>query len=214
MWYMAFRLPPAVYFVVAVVLALLCGLGYFLDRENEATKAVARSQKPPVAVPIERFDRSLHVGLVDEVAILGQVDVARLIDVTETKEGRVTDRWLIGPLYPTSAATTADPAPGVFIQHGSISDDQLGRLVVAQGPFGPIMKVNGTLETHVSDSKAVREAMAGKVPVTPNALYIDPFENGHAEGLAASSTGQDVSLCCGFDRRLWRSAPPATELGA
>lgn len=194
MWGMALRLPPLVYFIVAVSVVVLSGLMFFDHQRDEAAKAQARAGKRPEAVVIEQFDRTRNVGPADEVTVLGQLDVDRVVDVSKTKDGRETDRWTIAPIYPTNAQAPNGAAPAVFVQHGSLTEQQMVRLAVATGKFGPILLLNGKMEKHADGSEEVRKALDGRVAVAPEAIYIDPFEEGRLKGLEASSTGRNIAI--------------------
>ena len=194
MWGLALRLPPLVYFIIAVLMVIVSVTTFLDHQKDEAVKAQARAGKRPEAVAIENFDRTRNVGLADEVTILGQLDADRVIDVSETKDGRETDHWTIAPLYPTDAEAPTAEAPAVFVQHGAITDKQLVALAVGPGKFGPILLLNGKMETQVNGPSQVRKALNGRVAVAPAAIYVDPFEEGRLKGLEASTSGRDIAI--------------------
>ena len=162
---------------------------YFDDRALEAAKDLARHHKPPAAVPIEKFDEARNLGPGNEVVVIGQIDPARMIELTQTKRGVERHRWLVAPIYPASATDTSAPAIGAMVQDGAISDAELAALAVATGTFGPIVQINGLRTTDFSAQEAVRKSLEGKVSMAPSPLLVDPFEKGRQQGLAASDDG-------------------------
>jgi hypothetical protein len=188
-----FRLPPFAYFLLAP-LAIAFGLYmYFDDRKSEAEKAVALSAQPPELVKIEAFDPAKNTGVAREVNIVGQVDMSQMMEVTQSKRGNVRERWVLAPIYPTTATDTSAPAVGVIVQRGGATDDQLMRLIVGDGAFGPLMEIDG-VSIDPSTERSALEMVSDKYRVTSNAIYIDPFEAGRAAGLGASSTGRQASI--------------------
>lgn len=191
MWLL--RLPAIVYLLLAPLALAGSAYFYFEDQKQEAAKAVARSAKPPATVPIEKFDATRDTGAADEVSVTGQVDVNNMMEVTRSKRGTVRDRWLLAPVYPTDAKDTSKPAIGVMFQHGDATDDQLAQMIVGEGPVGPIMRINGT-KVDPSTAYSALDTAGDRIRTTPDAIYIDPFEAGRGEGLAASSNGRDVAI--------------------
>jgi hypothetical protein len=191
MWF--FRLPPILYLLLAPL--MLAGAGYlFYDHQNkEAEKAVARAAPAPALVKIEAFDPARNTGAAHEVNVLGQVDVSQMMEVTRSKRRQVKERWLIAPVYPTTAVDGNAPAIGVFLQHGDASEDQLIKLKAGDGPFAPILRLNGTLLEPGADRQALDE-VTDQIKIAPNAIYIDPFEQGRGAGLAASTGGRDAAI--------------------
>lgn len=191
MW--MFRLPPLVYLIAAPLGLALAVFLFFNDRQNEADKAAARRGKPPAAVLIEKFDPARNTGLAHEVNVVGQVDASRMFELTRGKDGAARERWVMAPVYATTATQPQGPAIGLMMQRGSIDDAQLQKLVVTQGPFGPILLLNGFAVDRTSESEALGE-INGRIQLAPNALLIDPFENGREAGLAPSTSGRDSAI--------------------
>lgn len=185
---------PIVYFAVAPLLLAFAIFTYFNDREHEAAKALARAHKPPSAIQIEYFDPAHNVGPANEVVVIGQVDLAHMVELTKSKHGSIRDRWNIAPIYPATAKDTSAPARGVFEQNGTLSDEQLAGMVIGRGAFGPIMKIDGIQTTEFSAKQAVSNALEERVKIAPSPLIVDPFENGRAVGLAADQSGPGVAL--------------------
>lgn len=187
------RMHPFAYFLLA---PLIFAFGVYMlvtEQQKEAAKAAALAGKAPAAVVIEQFDRTRNVGPANEVHIVGQVDLSRMMELTETKRGVERGRWNVAPIYAVGAKDNTGPVLGVFDQHGSISDAQLSSMIIRNGAFAPIMKINGQITTEFKDIRAVEKAL--KDPkLADNALIVDPFEDGRAAGLAASGEGQTIAL--------------------
>lgn len=186
-----FTLPPVVYCGIGGLIALVAIAIFFSDRSAETEKRAVLAGKPPAAVQIDKFDRARDVALGGEVMIEGQIDTAKMIDVTETKDGSVVKRWFVAPLYPVAAKTPAGLATGAIVQEGNITDPQLKSFIVSEGPFGPVMRLNGKL---TEGGNAISEAAKSGVIVGPTPVYVDPFEDGRAAAFAPSNDGRDGSL--------------------
>jgi hypothetical protein len=199
-------------YLVASPLILAGGIAfYFSDQQAESAKLIARHHAPPAAFAIEKFDPARDVGRANEVVVVGQVDLAKAMELTETKNGAEIHHWTVAAMYPADAADTSAPAIGAMVHDGVLSDQQLASFVVGRGPFGPIMKIDGVQTTEFSAQEAVRKTVSGKVTMAPSALLVDPFENGRKAGLAPSDSGKIaagvivglalLSLAYGFFRR-------------
>ncbi|MCW3836362.1 hypothetical protein ACFQ1E_10955 [Sphingomonas canadensis] len=190
---MLFRLPAIAYFAIAPLGVVMAVTLYFQDRAEEAEKAAARAGKPPALVKIEEFQKGRNVGPAHEVNVLGQVDVTRMVELTRTKRGVESDRWVMAPVYPTNATSNAEPAIGQMIQRGHVSDAALQKLIAAEGAFGPIMVLDGQMVEPSNERKALDE-IADKIQLAPTALLVDPFEEGRTAGLAPSTSGRDTAI--------------------
>lgn len=186
-----FRMAPVVYCVIGGLAAIVAAFLFFADRDAEAAKAKALAGKPPAAVEVDKFDLARNVGPAGEATILGQIDTSKLIDVRQTEDGRETRRWLVAPIHSVTATAPAPMALGAIVQDGAISDEQLSKLVVGDGPFGPIMRLNGTVGSTDGTSDALAEAAKGGIVLGANPVIVDPFENGRAVALAPSSGGRE-----------------------
>lgn len=195
MWYLRkfFTLPPIAYLVLAPIIAVLAVYLFIDDRKSEAEKAAALAGKPPAVVRLEEFNAAKHTGKASEVAVLAQLDATKIMELTQSKRGTVRNHWTIAPLYATDAADTSKPAIGVMVERDPISDEQLSKMAVATGKFGPIVLLNGATVSRSSESKALGE-VDGQMKIAPDATIIDPFEAGRAVGLAPSNGGRDVSI--------------------
>ncbi|MEN3749978.1 hypothetical protein TPR58_22590 [Sphingomonas sp. HF-S3] len=188
-----FRLPPVVYLGVAPLGVIGAGYLFITDQQSESAKAAALAGKAPAAVTIEAFDPAKNVGAANEVTVLAQIDVSRVVDLSETKKGRERDHWVIAPLYPTNATDAGGQASGMMIQRGNATVEQLAKMAVGEGKIGPIVSLNGLSVDPSSESKAIDE-VKDQITVKPGGVYIDPFEDGRAAGLAPSSDGKFAAL--------------------
>lgn len=178
-------------YILASPLILAAGIfGYFSDQEAEAAKMLARHRPPPAAAAIEKFDPAHNVGPANEIVLVGQLDMARAMELTETKSGREIHHWTVAAIYPATATDTAQPALGAMVKDGALSDRQLAGFVVGNGAFGPVMKLDGLRADDFSAQEAVRKTIGGKVTMAPSPVLIDPFENGRKAGLAPSDSGR------------------------
>lgn len=207
-----FRMPWWAYVGLAPLILAGGVAAYFSAQDSEASKLRARHRPPPAAVAIENFDRAHHVGPANEVVLVGQVDMARAMELTETKNGRETHHWTVAAIYPAGATDTSQPALGAMVQDSALTDTQLSRFVTGVGAVGPIMKIDGLLTDEFSAREALRKTVTGKVAMASSPVLVDPFENGRKAGLAASDEGKVLAgfvaalalLCLGFSLyRRW-----------
>ncbi|MDH7972240.1 hypothetical protein QH494_08595 [Sphingomonas sp. AR_OL41] len=201
-----FGLPWWAYILASPVILAAGIFGYFSDQDSEAAKMLARHRPPPAAVAIERFDAKRNVGSANEIVLVGQLDMARAMELTETKSGREIHHWTVAAVYPATATDTSQPALGAMVKDGAISDRDLAAFVVGDGAFGPIMKLDGLQKTDFAAQEAVRKTVEGKVTMAASPVLIDPFDKGRKAGLAASDDGKVFAgvvaaialLCLGF----------------
>jgi hypothetical protein len=189
-----FRLPPIVYWLLSPV-GIAAAIWLFIsDRESEAQKAIAMNAKPPAAVKLEAFDPRRNTGTAQEVNIIAQADGTQAMEVTRSsKSADVREKWVIVPLYPTTAKDASAPATGVLLQRGDASDEQFEKMVIGEGPFAPLIALDGTMIDASSESEALR-TVRDRMEIAPNAIYVDPFEAGRKAGLAPSTKGRDSAI--------------------
>jgi hypothetical protein len=179
-----FKFPPIIYFILAPVIAAFGVMMYVDMTGDDAARAKALTHAAPPEVKIESFDAAKNVSDADEVTVIAQLDVARMSEVVRSKRGTERDRTTLGMLYPTDAKTPSGAAPGMLVIDGSIDDTALGKMVVAEGAFGPIIKVNGTIGANVGKGKETDMVVEKTAGLSPNAIYIAPFLTGRAADLA------------------------------
>ena len=190
MW--IFRLSPIAYFVLAPLAAALGVFLYFDMSGDDAARAKALSHAAPPEIAIEKFDAAKNVSDADEVTILAQLDLATMSEVVRTKRGSERGRTSLGMLYPTDAKAATGKATGMMVVDGSIGDDQLSKIVVAEGVFGPIVKLNGTIGAESGKSSETDMATEKTAGLAPDAIYIEPFLNGRAVDLAPRGGGGEL----------------------
>lgn len=191
--YRLFTLPAIVYLCIAPLLLVGAGGVFITDRQSEAVKAVARAAKPPPAVKLEDFNPQKSVGQAQEAILVGQVDVAQAYELTITKSGEETGHYVLAPIYPTNATDASAPATGVFFQEGRIDQDQVKSMMIGSGPIGPVLRIDGRILSN-SEILGNDSEFRDHVRVAQNAVYINPFEEGRATGLAASTKGRDTAI--------------------
>lgn len=187
------KLPPLVYLGIAPLGLIFAGYLYFEWTKEEAAKAAALAGKPPAAVQIEKFDPARNVGAANEVRVVAQIDPSSIVDLSRSKKGVERDHWVLAPLYATDAAAAFGPALGLMIVRGNASEEQLQKMVVGEGKFGLLFDLNGISVKSSSERTAIDEATK-RVTLKPDAIYIDPFEEGRAAGLGPDGGGRDISL--------------------
>jgi len=190
-----FRLPWYVYLGLAPLL-LAGGIALFVNaKTEEAAKVQALHAPPPAAVSIEKFAAARDIGMAGEVNIVGQLDIARSMELIESKSGgRERHHWTLIPIYPAKAADSSGPAPGVLVQDGPVSEAQLAQMQTGQGAFGPVLKIDGVKTTEIDAVSANERVFRARGPDTANAILIDPFENGRSDGLKPSGDKRDGSI--------------------
>lgn len=208
-----FRMPWWAYVGLAPLILAGGVTAYFSAQDSEAAKLRARHRPPPAAIAIENFDRARHVGPANEVVLVGQVDMAKAMELTETKNGREIHHWTVAAIYAAGATDASQPALGALVQDSALTDAQLSQFVTGVGAVGPIMKIDGLLTDEFSAQEAVRKTVNGKVAMVSSPVLVDPFENGRKVGLAASDDGKIFAgvvaalalFCLGFGLyRRWK----------
>jgi hypothetical protein len=182
MW--LFRFPHWVYFVLAPLVAAFAVFMYFDMTGDDAARVKALKHHAPAAVAIESYDPVKHVADADEVTILAQLDLASMSEVVRTKRGSERGRTTLGMLYSTTAEAPEGKALGMMVIDGAVNDDKLVGLAVAEGKFGPIMKLNGTTGADWGKGSETDLAAEHSAGLAENAVYITPFLNGRETDLA------------------------------
>ncbi|MEP9357873.1 hypothetical protein [Sphingomonas sp. KR3-1] len=195
MWWL-FRLPGFVYLALAPFVLAFAIYFFIDDQHKEAAKAAERAAKPPAEVTIEKFDAARNTNSAQEAVITGQVDLGSSYELSITKRGAETSHYVLAPIYATTAKDTNAPAIGVLMQEGRLDDEQIKAMAVDTGPAGLLMRIDGKVLSSSDVSGHDRE-FRDHVQVAPNAVYIDPFENGRGEGLAPSDTGRYAAIVIG-----------------
>ena len=182
MW--VFRLPHWVYLGLAPLIAVLGTFLYFDISGDDAARAQALKQQAPAAVLIENFDPAKNVSEADEVTIVAQLDLASMSEVVRKKRSSERGRTTFGLLYSTTAEAPNGKAPGMVVIEGSVTDEELAKLMVGAGKFGPILKFNGTIGADSGKGSETDMATEKTQGLADNAVYITPFMKGRAVDLA------------------------------
>ncbi len=192
------KLPPIVWFGLAPVFAILAGVLWYNDNQHNAALAKQLSAAPPAAIALESFKPNADAE-VQEVNLIGQMDVANLQELVTTKDGREVGTTTFVALYPASATDTAQPAPVLVQYDGKVTEAQIMKIVdqEKQGSFGPIVTLNGMTTTGNSDFTSKETELRGIVKLVEKPIFINPFFNGRQSGLKPSSFG-GVALAIGL----------------
>ncbi len=193
-----FRLPWIVYLVVAPLFFVGAAFTWVNGEKAEAAKAEMLRAKPPAAVAVESFNAARDANKAGEVNVIGQLDIERSMELTQTKNDRVIHRWSLIPVYPASAVDTSGNPPMVLVQDGELTDAQLMRMQTGMGKFGPILKIDGRLTTDTDAVSANEKVFAARGPDTSRAALVDPFENGRADGLKPSDDSRNIAIGLGI----------------
>ncbi|MEM6913427.1 MAG: hypothetical protein AAF511_05570 [Pseudomonadota bacterium] len=171
------------YYVLAVFVAMLgSSIVLFMEIEK-AERAEAMRIGAPAIVDIQDFDREKHTGPAREVYVRGQVDPSMNRELTKTEDGEIKNHAQMIPLYAVNATSFAVAPDAVLFENIYKSDsnpigfnEMLEKRTMGQGPIGPIIEVNGLLETGTTASSMVSDAfMNANRTYDSNATLIDPF---------------------------------------
>lgn len=142
---------------------------------------------------LEDFNPDRNIGQAQEAILVGQVDVAQAYELSITKSGKETGYFVLAPMYSTTATDAAKPATGVLLQEGRLDEDQIKSMAIGSGPIGPVLRIDGKILS-ASEVKGHDPEFRDHVRLAQNPVYIDPFEEGRAAGLAARSNGRDAAI--------------------
>jgi hypothetical protein len=179
-----FRLPPLVYFVLAPILLALCIFWFVTDSNRDAERAAALSHDPPKPIAVQALKSGDSGSDFNEIVIRGQADVASMVELSKTKNGRTIGTDLFIPLYPTDAKDLNGPVTAVLEIRGNATDEQVEAMFESEGPAGPVLVANGVL--YDGTNSDARKAFDKRKTVAADLYTIQPFMNGRKEGLRAS----------------------------
>lgn len=182
-----FRLPPLVYFVLAPVLLVLGVVLFFYEMNRDSERAAALSHDPPKPTLVQALKSDDSGSDFNEIVIKGQADVASMVELSKTKNGRTVGTDLYIPLYPTDAKDFTGPVTAVLEIRGNATDEQIEAMIESEGPAGPVLVANGVL--HDGKSTDAREALDGRKTLAGDYYAVQPFMKGRAEGLKAGDMG-------------------------
>jgi hypothetical protein len=181
---MLFRMPFWVYFALAPVALVLGVWGYFAAQHDDAVRQQALSHGPPPPVAIERYDPTKNKGDYDEVVMEGQLDVDKIVDVTRTKGSRTVGSGTVAPLYPTDAKDRAGGIKAIFVSDERLSDEAIKAMIVRDGPFGPIVRIDGIDTTAGGIPSYVSTAQDRIGAIPEKTVFLNPFDKDRKQELA------------------------------
>ncbi len=182
-----FRLPPLVYFVLAPILLVLGVFMFFYEMNRDGERAAALSHDPPKPTAVQALKSGDSGSDFNEIVIRGQADVASMVELSKTKNGRTIGTDLFIPLYPTDAKDLNGPVTAVLEISGNATDEQIEAMFESEGPAGPVLLANGVLNEGTGSD--AREAFNGRKTLAADFYTIEPFMNGRKEGLKAADMG-------------------------
>ncbi|WP_299196253.1 hypothetical protein [uncultured Erythrobacter sp.] len=184
MLFRIFRLPPIVYFVLAPALLALGIVMYVYENGRDAERTAALSHDAPAMIELAEITSAETGNDFNEVTVRAQVDPLNMIELVKTRRGRERGRKLFAPLYPADAADFSAPATAILEIDGRVSDDELGQFYLEDGASGPVLVLNGVLES--SFNSDAREALENSVALADGFYTIKPFVNGREVDLKPS----------------------------
>jgi hypothetical protein len=191
---MLFRMPFWVYLILAPVSLALGIWGYFAAVHDDAVRLQALSHGPPAPVAIERYDPKRNQGDYAEVVIEGQLDTTKIVDVTKTKGSRTVGTGTVAPLYATDAKDRAGGIAAIFVSDGTLSDESITKMIVRQGPFGPILRIDG-IDTTASGTPEYLSTAQEKIGTIPEkTIFLNPFDKDRNAALAPKNEGMAILI--------------------
>lgn len=179
------------FYVLAVFVTMLGSSIVLLMEIEKAERAEAMRIGAPAIVDIQDFDREKHTGPAWEVYVRGQIDPSMNRELTKTEDGEVKNHAQMIPLYAVNATSFAVAPDAVLFENiykydsNPIGfDEMLEKRTTGKGPIGPIVEVNGLLETGTTASSMVSDAFLNANRTYDSAApLIDPFLGSREEEL-------------------------------
>ncbi len=195
---MLFRMPFWVYFILAPLVLAIGVSSYFSAEHDDAVRQQALSHGPPAVVAIERYNPAKNKGDYDEVMIEAQLDGAKIVDVSKTKGSRTVDDGTVAPLYPTDAKDRAGGISAIFVSDGKLTDDAIKAMIVRDGPFGPIIRIDGIDTTADGKPEFVTTAEDKIGAVPEKTVFLNPFDKDRKVALAPKHEGMEILIIAGI----------------
>lgn len=195
MW--LFRLPWKVY---AGFVPVWIGFGllvYFQIVDDDAARRRALSHQAPAEIAIEKLDPVSINSDYKEVVVVGQIDLANMVELSKTKDGNTKSRRIFAPILSTEEKDGSAPAMAVLSINGSPTDAELARFVVKRGVIGPVMRFDGVLSDDFTLKNDAREALHRSGKVSGDPIIIDAFLEGRNVALAPDG-GASGALIAGI----------------
>ena len=187
MLYRLFRLPPLVYFIAAALVLALGVFLYFEETGKASERAAALSHEAPAEIALADIKGETSGSDYNEIVVRAQGDLVNTIEMVRTKRGSERGRKVFMPLFPADAPDFTGQALGVMQVDSALSDQELERMYVADGPAGPVFLINGTLEG-INSSEAL-EALSPHVSLAPGFHTVKPFLGGREAALSEEGMG-------------------------
>jgi hypothetical protein len=191
---MLFRMPFWVYFALAPVALALGIWGYFAAEHDDAVRQQALSHGPPPSIAIERYDARKNKGDYDEVVVEGQLDIEKIVDVTRTKGSRTVGSATVAPLYPTDAKDRSGGIKAIFVSDEKLSDEAIKAMIVRDGTFGPIVRIDGIDTTSGGIPSYVNTAQDRIGTIPANTVFLNPFDRDRKQALAPKKAGTVILI--------------------
>lgn len=179
-----FRLPWFIYAGLAPLIAAFGVWLYFDQVGDDAERAKLMAGPVPQAVSVDKLDPAKLTGRYREVVVTAQLDAANMMELTKSKNGNVRDRTVFAPLLAPLETNKSAKARYAFAAEGGMSDAEIEKLVIVEGPLGPIVRVHGLISDDFGLIGDAREALQSSGRYTGDPVPISVFTRGRAAALA------------------------------
>lgn len=185
-----FRLPAVAYFVISGLLVVGGIAMFFSMRADDAARAAALRHAPPAVISLDELKPATYKADYDEIVLKAQAFPQGMIEMVRTKRSAEVGRKLYMPLFPIGAKSPDEAATAVIVIEGNVTNDEIGKMFVEDGTFGPIAQVDGIFEGESSSERSdARKALERTVKLSPDFAIIKPFIHGRAADLAPKGDG-------------------------
>ena len=185
-----FRLPSIVYFGLSALIVAAGIFLFFTSRSDDAARAAVLKHAPPAEITLDKLNSATYKADYDEIVLRAQAYPEAIMEQVTTKRGQEKGRKLFMPLYPLAAKSPEETATGVIVINGVVTDDQLAKMFVEAGNFGPVLLANGLTEGTTGIGRdEVSSALGGRTKLSPDFVIIKPFMNGRKADLAPLNMG-------------------------
>lgn len=190
-----FRLPAIAYFVIAGLLVIGGIAMFFSVRADDSARAATLLHPPPAAITLDELKPATYKADYDEIVLKAQAFPQGMIESVRTKRSAEVGRTLFIPLFPLAAKTPDETATAVIVIEGHVSDDEINKMFVEGGNFGPVAQVNGIFEGESSiDRSDAGQALERTVKLSPDFAIIKPFIHGRKADLAPKGGGPGLLI--------------------
>jgi len=172
------------YIVVGLIILAVGGAAkWYVDRIEDA-KVEALLSPSPDPIQIEALNLDKDVGPSNEVTIRAQLDMSISGLVTNLDPDNPRTGTYFG-LFATGALDNKRVVKGVLLSEDFILDDAyLDTIIVAKGPFGPIVEINGRVGSPDAVWRQIERELEGLGRTfSRDTLTIVPFVEGREVAL-------------------------------